>query len=611
MSNISVGNIAKKTATKMLKPIREKVSADRMRFEDGEYNLDLAYILPNIIAMAFPGEGLKSMWRNHIDEVALMLQKYHPNHFRIWNLSEIAYDYSKFNNQVIDFGFPDHHNPPLDLLFKIIYSMDEWLRKHEDNVAVVHCVGGKGRTGTVIACYLLYSNMVGDDPLKALDFFAERRSKKKKGVTQPSQRRYVKYFSEILSEQLRPFPRPFYFHRLIINGAPNFASKRSGFKPCLQIYKTTGGEKRILIYETQPINGSYPFYAEGSSAIVNIERLVAGDVLINCYHKGKQLDKKVFRCAFHTAFISDHVAVFSLNDLDDTKKNAQRFQADFSVMLVFTEPEQYGTQIESPELSEAYHNVFKFMRRKPEAPPRLPAKNKARYSCVDPENRTVKLSFHHEGPQPTITDLEQRIAAQRPSKPLPPTPPKATPTEKASLSLSAPPPSLYAQVPHPVSPRKAQPPMGSPPTRPAPPLRSLNASSDSLESYMKKEPPGRPPRTVAAPAAGATPPSTPPLNATNPSVPIRTPPQHPAPAIPPRQNKPDQQASAPISISPDTRPPLPPKQASIPEMNANIGYGQQNDYYASSPPQLQQQPSHPCVPPRVPAKQQQRPPYGN
>jgi len=67
---------------------------------------------------------------------------------------------------VIDFGFPDHHNPPLDLLFKIIYSMDEWLRKHEDNVAVVHCVGGKGRTGTVIACYLLYSNMVGEDPLK-------------------------------------------------------------------------------------------------------------------------------------------------------------------------------------------------------------------------------------------------------------------------------------------------------------------------------------------------------------------------------------------------------------------------------------------------------------
>jgi hypothetical protein len=51
---VSVGVVgllamASHLAKKVLNPIREKVSADRMRFEDGEYNLDLAYILPNII----------------------------------------------------------------------------------------------------------------------------------------------------------------------------------------------------------------------------------------------------------------------------------------------------------------------------------------------------------------------------------------------------------------------------------------------------------------------------------------------------------------------------------------------------------------------------------
>jgi len=54
-------------------------------------------------------------------------------------------------------------------------------------VAVDHCLAGKGRTGTVIACYLTYSGMFVD-PLAALDFFASKRSSTDEGVTQPSQR---------------------------------------------------------------------------------------------------------------------------------------------------------------------------------------------------------------------------------------------------------------------------------------------------------------------------------------------------------------------------------------------------------------------------------------
>ena len=91
--------------------------------------------------MGFPASGLESAWRNHIDDVAKFLKTSHPNSFMIWNLSEREYDYGKFDNQLQDFGFPDHHSPPLDMLFKIILSMDNWLRAGKDNVAVVHwCV---------------------------------------------------------------------------------------------------------------------------------------------------------------------------------------------------------------------------------------------------------------------------------------------------------------------------------------------------------------------------------------------------------------------------------------------------------------------------------------
>ena len=90
----------------------------------------------------------------------------------------------------MEFGFPDHHSPPLDYLIKIIHAMDSWMKADGRNVSVVHCLAGRGRTGTVIACYLTYCGMY-DNPLSALDFFASKRSNVDMGVTRPSQRRYV------------------------------------------------------------------------------------------------------------------------------------------------------------------------------------------------------------------------------------------------------------------------------------------------------------------------------------------------------------------------------------------------------------------------------------
>ena len=42
--------------------------------------------------------------------------------------------------QVLEFGFPDHHSPPLDMLFKIVLTMHNWLKADTSNIAVVHCL---------------------------------------------------------------------------------------------------------------------------------------------------------------------------------------------------------------------------------------------------------------------------------------------------------------------------------------------------------------------------------------------------------------------------------------------------------------------------------------
>ena len=47
--------------------------------------------------------------------------------------------------------------PPLPLVNDFCQQVASWLQKHPQNVAVVHCKAGKGRTGTMICSYLVYA----------------------------------------------------------------------------------------------------------------------------------------------------------------------------------------------------------------------------------------------------------------------------------------------------------------------------------------------------------------------------------------------------------------------------------------------------------------------
>lgn len=89
--------------------------------------------------MGLPSVGLEGIYRNRQEDVADLLNERHKDHYMVFNLSQMNYDYKLFHDMVQDFGFPDHHPPELDKLFIICKAMNNFLNSEKNNVAVVHC----------------------------------------------------------------------------------------------------------------------------------------------------------------------------------------------------------------------------------------------------------------------------------------------------------------------------------------------------------------------------------------------------------------------------------------------------------------------------------------
>lgn len=273
----------------------------------------------------------------------------------VWNLSEESYDNSRFADQVLEYKFPGHPAPPLGLLFKICTSVESWLDADEKNVTVIHCVTGKGRTATVLACVLAW---IGEfsTPLEALRYISDRRSIPVDSLTIPSQRRYLQYFSNML-DRVKPRAEPLLLRRVIINNIPNFNSdvmdiQNSGCCPYIQLFKngaliananpttqsTANSESGPMQKSTLPWINCF----EGSASFT-VDCLVRGDILLRCRHCSPNGERvSMFRAAFHTGYVPCGVLRLNKAQLDGANSDI-RFTDDFFIDLIFAPVENDNT----------------------------------------------------------------------------------------------------------------------------------------------------------------------------------------------------------------------------------------------------------------------------
>lgn len=174
------------------------VSQNKRRFMSRAFDLDLTYITDRIVAMSLPSMNVEGLYRNPIEKVAEFLDLRHPQSYVVVNLcAERNYPGTFFHNRVIRVPFEDHGPPQLAQLVDFASAASDWLAASPTNVLAIHCKGGKGRTGTVVASLLLETGEA-QSPTEALEWFAEQRTAGKQsnqGVSGASQRRYVGYYS--------------------------------------------------------------------------------------------------------------------------------------------------------------------------------------------------------------------------------------------------------------------------------------------------------------------------------------------------------------------------------------------------------------------------------
>lgn len=326
---------------------RQLISQNKRRYQQDGFDLDLTYVTNRVIATSFPSSGLWAAYRNPIEKVAQFLDTKHKDHYKVFNLcSEKTYNTSFFHDRVERVLIDDHNVPSVAQLLEFADTVRTWLGEHPDNVIVVHCKGGKGRTGTMICVWLIESGVFTSASL-SLDYFGHRRtdtnvSKKFQGVETPSQSRYVGYY-EIVKNNGRILPEsvPVRLTEIIITGMM-YIGNGTGSDFWVEIDQGRGNTVLTAVFGTQK-NCTMEYNSVKDTLRIKVLNcpVLKGDTRVlfqtNSTNVPKYYEKCPFYFWFHTGFLENGELILKREDLDNPHKSKtwDIYRENFSVKLLF------------------------------------------------------------------------------------------------------------------------------------------------------------------------------------------------------------------------------------------------------------------------------------
>ena len=349
--------------------IRNLVSKQRRRMHIAGYDLDMSYITDRVLAMSFPAEHMRAMYRNPLWQVKSVLDMRHHEHYKVYNLCiEENYDPAHFYGRVEAYPFDDNHVPSLGMIKAFCESVDSWLSRDPRNIAVIHCMAGKGRTGLMVSSYLTYCGMSAEE---ALQLYADRRTTNNEGVSIPSQRRYVGYWESLLSVPRGigygspsvnlPQPCSRELRRIRLYDTVNIDTiffviselqeiPNEVYRPPVEVYRGSCREikkgcqrtnsPRYYISIPQSDEDGIQSEIEEPHLVVQMDTespaiyqkscldhyfdkpiKVTGDVRVIFYEK--MIGGRLFYCCFNTAFIKNSLLQLTVKDLDKVGKKGK------------------------------------------------------------------------------------------------------------------------------------------------------------------------------------------------------------------------------------------------------------------------------------------------
>ena len=287
---------------------------NKKHFTDRKYNLDLSYITPRIIVMAYPKTFPKNLIGNNITEVANFLNERHGNKYLLINLSDKEYDTSKFHGSVITCQIIYNMPPSLLILFEICSKIYKYLSEDISNVVVINCRRGEDRIGIVVCCYLLYIKKFKQCE-DSFIYYTSKRLNIGEAITQKNQKRYIEYFRKILSEKKNYLP-----YRIKI--------KSIELKNLFEVYNNGYYIVEMMDFTENKMNeisfspNNFKINDKENSVILNIENLLTkeqfGEIIIKIYYNELFLTKKLGKIGFNTTFIDERKKnlIFMANEID-------------------------------------------------------------------------------------------------------------------------------------------------------------------------------------------------------------------------------------------------------------------------------------------------------